>query len=138
MLKKMIILLSILELFTACGKTKETSPSPSEMMHSKQGIIIFYHYPRKICESDKFYKTMQNNKGFKEVLVQLGNNSIRCADYNKDYPACAEADAEQNSSLSCIVGFNHDSTDNTNNKVNDFETKINDFIDSAIMLIYSN
>jgi hypothetical protein len=105
-------------------------------MSQKQGVIIFYHYPEDICLSDTFYKEMQHNDGFKNILVQIGTNTLRCSDYNKAHPNCVEVDAKKESNMSCIVGFDKDTTTNLNNKL--FENiptnEMDMIVDSAIIL----
>ena len=138
MLKRLILSAIILEIFTACGSGGGSSSSvtPQQQMNAKQGIIIFSHYPEDVCRSNEFYKLMQESDGFKNVLVQVETANPACSNYNKAYPNCVEVDAEQATALSCIVGFDNDSTNNLNNKISDTipANEMDMLIDSAIIV----
>ena len=80
-----------------------------------QTINIYYE------NINQFQEFVQENNfvNIKSILVQVETNSLKCSDYNKAYPDCVEVDAQKQSILSCIVGFDKDTTINPNNKLSE-------------------
>jgi len=119
MIKNILFGVILVNILIGCGggDDSSSSSSPKEEMSKKEGVFIFFNYPEKSCESKSLYRKMQVIDGVKNLLIQVASNNVSCAVYNKNQNNCKLIDGGFKSSLSCVIGYDKDDTDNINNKL---------------------
>jgi hypothetical protein len=118
MIKKTIAGIIVANVLIGCGGgSGGGSSSPEDKMSKKDGIFIIYNYQEATCKSKTLFREMQTTDGVKDLLVQVASNNVSCAVYDKNQNNCTLMDGKHDSSLSCVIGFDKDNTDNINNKL---------------------
>jgi hypothetical protein len=91
--------------FTACGGGGSKRETPREIMSKKEGVIIFYGIPQKICESSDFHESMERKFTEIDLLFQVESNDVTCSTYGKKYPMCRTDSSYNYEDKSCVIGF---------------------------------
>ncbi len=109
---------------TACGGGGSSggggTPPPADPMTLRDGIMIAYHYPAEVCESNTLRDELklQIPEAY-NWLIRVENNSVNCGTYGKDESisdteGCMTIDMADYDSdalkydTSCVVGFDFD------------------------------
>ena len=121
-MSKILISGTIVLFFGACGGSSsgETGQVPADPMMQKDVVVIMYHYPKEICESDTMRSELEVNvPKAKNLLIRSESNDVTCASYGKREEetaagGCVTKDMSLEDSqfadydTSCVIGFDID------------------------------
>lgn len=118
MCKKIILgaAVGVLLLVGCGGGGSSDSTTPVDSMASKDAVMIIYHYPAEVCESDLLLNELQIAlPEASNWLLSAESNSVTCATYGKtDGVDCTTEDYSLTDptavqyDTSCVVGFDID------------------------------
>ncbi len=109
---KNIILSSITATFlviglTACGggSSSSSTKSKTDEISKRQQIMIFYHYPKDVCNSS-YLKDGLKRKGATDIITSVVNRDVTCSSYGKTNGECISMDTGAYGEPTCVIGAN--------------------------------
>ena len=108
---------------TACGESSSGSSSTkykTKDASEREHVIIFYHYPKDICESPTFINSLGLGESARDAIAFSENRDVNCATYGKveNEESCWTEDYSFTSDAksTCVIAMNRISSDDSMSK----------------------